>query len=234
MNKNLKYISIIPARGGSKGVPGKNTRTLAGKPLIAWSIESSLSCGLISKTIVSTDDLCIADIAKRYGAEVPFMRPHELAKDETATEPVLKHTLEWLQNNGYSVNAFILMQPTSPFRKKNTISDAIKKFETQNLNSLLSVCKNNHFFWKNVNKPQSLYDYRNRPRRQDIQEDERWYKETGSIYITRADAFMRQGNRLCEPIGIYVMDDEEGYEIDTVTDFCILESIMSKSNLYDN
>jgi CMP-N,N'-diacetyllegionaminic acid synthase len=226
-NKIAKYLAIIPARGGSKGVPQKNIRNLAGKPLIAWTIEQCLSCDLIEKTIVSTDDDQIASISRRYGAEVPFIRPEELARDETPTEPVLKHAVNWFESIGESFDAIILMQPTSPIRHKSTIKNAIKEFEEKRVNSLVTVCDNHSFFWKNLQNPEPLYNYKSRPRRQDIKEEDRWYRETGSIYITRTQAFLSQNNRLCDPIGVYVMRDDEGYEIDSLTDFEIVESLIA-------
>lgn len=226
-NKTKSYLAIIPARGGSKGIPQKNIRSLAGKPLIAWTIEQCLSCNLIQKTIVSTDDEQIASISRQYGAEVPFIRPKYLAQDETPTEPVLKHALNWFESKGESFDAIILMQPTSPIRHKSTIGNAIKEFEGKQVNSLVTVCENHGFFWKNIKNPEALYNYKNRPRRQDINEEDRWYRETGSIYITRTQAFLSENNRLCDPIGIHVMRDDEGYEIDSLTDFEIVESLIA-------
>jgi CMP-N,N'-diacetyllegionaminic acid synthase len=225
----MRYLAVIPARGGSKGVPGKNIRPLAGKPLIAWTIEQCLSCDLISKTVVSTDDELIADVARQYGAEVPFIRPKDLANDETPTEPVLRHAIEWFQFRDQYFDAVILMQPTSPLRYSKTIVAAIKKFESNYFNSLVGVCENHHFFWRNVLNPEALYDYRHRPRRQDIDDEKRWYRETGSIYITNTKAFLNHGNRLCEPIAIHVMHENEGFEIDSMTDFNVLEMLMVKS-----
>ena len=119
--------SPIPARGGSKGVPGKNLALLAGKPLIAYSIEDSLNCSLVGRTIVSTDDPKIAEVARSYGAEVPFLRPSEISQDETPDFPVFLHTLEWLKvNEGFTPDIIVQLRPTTPLRPFGLIERAIE------------------------------------------------------------------------------------------------------------
>ncbi len=223
----LKYLAIIPARGGSKGILGKNLKEVNGKPLIAWSIEHALSSPEVQHVIVSTDNEEIAKISKDYGAEVPFIRPIDLAQDATPTEPVLIHALDFYEKQDYFFDAVILLQPTSPFRKQSTLSKAIKEFENSNSDSLLSVCENHHFFWKNKAKPEALYDFQNRPRRQDISEFDRWYRENGSIYITRAHILRKNNNRLGGKISMFVMTEEESWEIDSQADLKIASALMS-------
>lgn len=222
----MKYLAVIPARGGSKGLPGKNIRLIAGKPLIAWSIEQALGCGRIECVHVSTDDAEIANVARLHGAHVPYLRPATLAEDATPTEPVMTYALDWYEQAGRTFDAIILLQPTSPLRLPGTLVAALDAFETHDSESLLGVCENHHFFWRNQENPVALYNYQNRPRRQDIRPDERLYRENGSIYITRTSAFRRYLNRLCEPIHMHIMREEEGWEIDSFTDFAVVEALM--------
>jgi CMP-N,N'-diacetyllegionaminic acid synthase len=189
-----KYIALIPARGGSKGLPGKNIRMLNGKPLICWSIEQAISCKAISRVLVSTDCQEIAKIALEAGAEVPALRPAELAQDNTSTEAVMLHvTKDWLPLNDECV--LVLLQPTSPIRFRDSINNAIKLFEEQRADSLVSVCESHAFFWQMPSNPIALYDFQNRPRRQDIKESDRKYRENGSIYLTKLDILKKYKNR---------------------------------------
>ncbi len=136
----MKIVAIIPARGGSKSIPSKNIRDFCGKPLIAWSIETAKNCPLIDRVIVSTDNKEIADIAKKHGAEVPFLRPVEFSIDTIGIEPVLKHTYEWLkENEGYEADCLIMILPTSPARKSDHLTEAIKIFKKTSADSVITV-----------------------------------------------------------------------------------------------
>jgi len=222
----VSTLAIIPARGGSKGVPGKNIRPIAGLPLIAWSIRQAKAVPAIAHVVVSTDSEEIAAVARAHGAEVPFLRPANLAEDTTPTEPVMRHALDWYTGRGSDVSSVVLLQPTSPLRLPGSLAAAIARFESEKADSLVGVCENHHFFWRNPAAPEALYDFRNRPRRQDIAADARWYRENGSIYVTRAQAFREANNRLCGRIAMHPMKEEEGWEIDSLADFLVVEALM--------
>jgi CMP-N-acetylneuraminic acid synthetase len=135
----MKIVGIIPARGGSKSIPLKNLKEFCGKPLIAWSILSAKKSGL-DRVIVTTDSPEIAGVAKEYGAEVPFLRPAELAGDTIGMEPVLKHTYEWLRDNeSYTADALMLLQSTSPLRQTFHIDEMLHIFKEKDVDSVVAV-----------------------------------------------------------------------------------------------
>lgn len=224
-------LAIIPARGGSKGIPGKNIKPLFGRPLIHWSIAQAVAAKSISRVLVSTDDPDIAKVAQEAGAEVPFLRPDKLASDTASTEPVLIHALDWLRDKeGYVPDYVMLLQPTSPMRAKGSLDAAVRTLLDAGSDSLLSVVETHHFHWQNPASPKALYDYRNRPRRQDIKPEDKLYQETGSIYITRTEVLRSQSNRLGGKIVMYVTNQEDSFEIDTMVDWLILEQIFTEKN----
>jgi len=225
----MTIVAIIPARGGSKGVPRKNSRNMNGKPLVAWSIEQALAVPEVSRVIVSTDSENIAEIARQAGAEVPGLRPAHLAQDDTPTEPVLIHAIKtWCGDD--IPGLVMLLQPTSPLRLPDSIGKAIEKLRRDEAQSLVSVCESHAFFWRNIGQPEALYDHRNRPRRQDIRPEDRWYRENGSIYLTETQTLLRERNRLAGKVSAYVMQECESWEIDSEIDFLIVEELMRRMN----
>ena len=175
--KQICMLAIITARGGSKGLPQKNIRPLAGKPLIAYTIEAALQARLLDRTVVSTDDHQIAEIARQFGAEIPFLRPPELARDETIVYPVLTHALRWLdEHEGYRPDYVMLLQPTSPLRTAEDIDNSITIALEKNAEGVVSLCETKHHpYWtKQIAGDGQIVDFipRNNPhsylRRQDL------------------------------------------------------------------
>ena len=223
----MKYVAFIPARGGSKGIPEKNIKQIQGKPLIAWSIEHALQCPEIDDVYVSTDCSEIRQVALGFGAKSPFLRPVEISGDTATTESAVFHFMEWMKSQGmYNVKNIILIQATSPVRNVDSLSRAIKQFEIDDLDSLVTVCKTHKFFWKNSASPQPSYDIFQRPRRQDIKPEDETYFENGSFYITRKVIYEHKKNRLGGKIGMFEMTAEESFEIDEPIDFIICEEIL--------
>ena len=221
MNNKKNIIAIIPARGGSKGIPNKNIIDCMGKPLIAHSIEYAKESDLVTSIYVSTDDAKIAEVAKQYGAEI-IDRPDSISGDTATTESAIEHVL----NNIPKPDIVILLQATSPLRPKGSLNKSIKKMTSEKYDSLLSLSPTHRFSWK-INGDEAIpkYDFKNRPRRQDIPESEQAYIENGSIYIFTYENFIKHNNRLGGKIGYVVFEEEFSFEIDTPTDLIVIDSI---------
>lgn len=219
-------IAIIPARGGSKGLPRKNVRFLGDKPLIAHSILDAKESKFADQVYVSTDSLEIAELSHKYGAEV-IHRPDELASDTASSESALIHALSEIEKKGLAPNLIIFLQCTSPIRTGTDIDNAIAKLKKENADSLLSVSPSHKFFWKEVDGVATSinYDYRNRLRRQDMQPQ---YLENGSIYIFKPWVLKEFNNRLGGKIVLFPMSEAASWEIDSVLDFQVAESLVEK------
>ncbi|REJ08052.1 acylneuraminate cytidylyltransferase family protein [Microbacterium bovistercoris] len=225
----MNILCVIPVRGGSKGVPGKNARLVAGKPLVAWSIEQALAAEAGLDVIVSTDDEQLADIARAVGADVPFLRPAELAQDTTPTEPVVQHAIAHRIAEGRRPDAVMLLQATSPVRLAGTLDRAVTQFAETRVDSLVGVVPQTPFFWHLPVEDGSAtaeYDPAARPRRQDLHQTDYFYKETGSLYLTRTEVYERCDNRIGGRVGLFVMDEAEGIDIDTLVDLRIAEQVL--------
>lgn len=223
----MSIMAIIPARGGSKGIPRKNMRLLLGKPLISYSIQAALGCKLIDTTVVSSDDDEILSCAEQYGA-TPLRRPPELSSDEATTESAVQHVLSTFKQKKALPDLVVLLQATSPNRSSQDIEGAIQTLINNQSDSLLSVVPSHAFLWKNG--PQGAYginhDYHHRKRRQDMEPE---FRENGSIYVTKRHIYEKHNNRLGGKISFYVMDESKGHDIDSLLDFQFLEHVMSHS-----
>ncbi len=216
-------VCVIPARGGSKGVPRKNLRVVAGKPLIVWTIEQALAVTSPLAVVVSTDDEEIAEVARDAGAAVPFLRPPELAQDTTATEPVVRHALDALDATGLVATTVMLLQATSPVRLPGTLDRALDELDSTGVDSLVGVVPQAPFLWWAGDPPRSDYQVDHRPRRQDLTSETLRYRETGSLYVTRRWVYDDLDNRLGGRIGLFVMEEVEGVDVDTELDLALAE-----------
>jgi CMP-N-acetylneuraminic acid synthetase len=200
-------LGLIPARGGSKGIPRKNLRPLLGKPLMAWSIEAAKESRLLDAVVVSTEDAEIARVAREYGAEVVY-RPAELASDEADTLPVLQHALR-----SRPAETLVLLQPTSPIREPGLIDRCIEQFQAAKADSLATgfICKFTEYG-------------KNDLRRQDI---EGFFYDDGNVYVMRADLVLR-GDRYGQRIERMMLDKEQNIDIDDAFDFWMAEEVLKR------
>ncbi|WP_434658052.1 cytidylyltransferase domain-containing protein [Sulfurimonas sp. NW9] len=228
MFQSKRFLAVIPARGGSKRLEHKNILPLAGKPLIAWSIEAAKKSKYIDDVVVSSDDEEILNIAKECSAQV-LKRPKELASDTATTFDTIKHTIDSIQEN---YDYIILLQPTSPLRDEQDIDSAIEYMFKKKADAVVSVCEVEHSpLWSNTlpkdrNMSGFLKEELLNRRSQDI---ETYYRLNGAIYIARTKKFLEnKGFFLQEKIYAYVMEQSHSIDIDTKLDFDIASSIISK------
>ena len=221
----MRIIAIIPARGGSKGIPRKNLRLLAGKPLIAHTIEHAIRARSVNRVIVSTDDPEIAVVSKKCGAEV-IKRPGAISGKTATSESALRHALDCLkQKEDYEPDLVVFLQCTSPIREPDDIDKAVKLFKKKKADSLLSGCRSHSFIWRGKKsgfRPVN-YDYRNRCRRQDAPEE---FVENGAIYICKPGMLRIYNNRLGGRIVLYEMSRRSAFEIDSLPDLSIAEKLL--------
>lgn len=222
-------IAIIPARGGSKGVPGKNIRPLDGKPLIAYSIEVACEAKLVDQVFVSTDNSQIAQVATSHGASI-IHRPAEFATDTASSEAALLHALQTIEQSNIQPELIVFLQCTSPLRSSSDIDLSIQQLREEKADSLLSVSPSHRFLWHIVNgEAQPInYDYHNRRRRQDMDPQ---YVENGSIYVFKPWILKDLGNRLGGKISLYVMREKQNWEIDSLQDFEYIEFLMRQQQI---
>ncbi len=232
----MEILAIIPARGGSKGIPGKNIKQIAGKPLLAHTIEAALNSKYVTRTIVSTEDYKIKEVALSFGAEV-LERPIELAQDNTKTAPVLLHVVNELENQNYTPELVVLLQATCPLRNSRELDEAIELFiqnKDKGVDSVFAAKEIGltHSKWRktpicdNVQKYECLYDFRTRPRRQDEDEHYKMYQETGATYIIKTDIMKKVKDFIGNNPELYT--DGSFGDIDTIEDFNTAERILLK------
>lgn len=221
--RKANIITVIPARGGSKGVPKKNIRKLKGKPLIQYSIEYSLKCPLVSHTVVSTESQKIADIARKKGAEIRFLRPSEYAQDDTPDYPVMRHALDTLEKVFQeAIDYIILLRPTSPLRPQGLIERGMKIFkrfpECSSIRSVSPCSQHPYRMWKIVNGFMTGYeDTVHEPYNLPRQKLPLVYFQTGDIEIIRRDTLMK-GSVSGDKILPLIIGQDEIFDIDKKSD----------------
>ena len=228
MYKDKKILAIIPARGGSKRLPNKNILPLGSKPLIAWSIESTKESKYIDNIIVSTDSQTIYDVAKEYGASTPFIRPAELAQDDTRSIDVVIHALEYYKDEMYDY--VILLQPTSPLRDATDIDAAIEYLFEKEADSVIGVCEVVHSpLWsntldENLSMDNFLDDKYNNSRSQDLPI---YYRINGAFYMSKVSSVLENETFFVKKnIYAHIMSPEHSADIDTKLDFMISQALI--------
>ncbi len=226
MKNRPLILAVITARGGSKGVPHKNIKMAGGKPLIAWMIEAAKGAAFIDRLILSSDDTDIIKVAKKWGCEVPFVRPAELAQDESLTIDVVLHALDMVSDYDYVV----LLQPTSPLTKSEHIDGCIRQCIESGAKTLVSVCetsKSPYWMFKkddtDILTPFLGQNYLNK-RRQDLPKA---YIPTGAVYVADIKWLRAKQSFYTEKTAGYLIETKYAVDIDTLTDFKIFEALIN-------
>lgn len=227
----MKTLGLIPARGGSKGIPGKNLAMVCGRPLLAYTVDAALGSRLLTRVILSTDSEEIARVGRSLGVDVPFMRPPELASDTIPTINVILHALRALSEAGQSYDALCLLQPTNPLRTSEMIDQACRAFMASQADTLLSVLElpeHHHPHWALVQDDEGLLHWTTGqsdppPRRQLLPPA---YHREGSIYITRTTVLMERHSLYGEHIVPFLVDPATTVNIDGPDDLKMAEEII--------
>ena len=226
----MKILGLIPARGGSKGIPGKNIKALGGKALLQYTFEAAKNSKLLSKVILSSDDQNIIEVAEKIGMEVPFLRPQELAQDDTSSLAVIQHALQYFAQKGKKYDAVCLLQPTTPFRRKKLIDEAIKKFSSGNFDSLVSVREvpaefNPHWVFEEKEGQLRIATEEKEiiTRRQELPKA---YHRDGAIYLTKTEVILEQNSLYGKKIGFIETTGDPYGNIDTPEDWIKAELLV--------
>ena len=210
-------LVVIPARGGSKGIPRKNLIDIGGKPLLAWSIEAAIQLSLPHRVVVSTDDEEIGKISRLLGANF-LKRPEPLATDFSPTEETISHCLDTLSVD-YSFSHIVLLQPTCPIRRPRMLNLAFDQLLSDGSDSLVGVIPESPFLWSGpISRGTPKYNLAKRPMRQSFLEESINYRETGNIYITSINAFKKSNIRVSGKTSLFILNNDESIDIDTIDD----------------
>jgi CMP-N,N'-diacetyllegionaminic acid synthase len=237
MINEKRVLAIIPARSGSKGLPGKNVRELCGKPLIAWSIEAGIGSRFVDEVVVTTDSEDIARISRNYGASVPFIRPAELASDTATSIDVVKHAIKFYREElKKEFDYVVMLEPTSPLRDSFDIDKAFEKLlSNPHALAIVGICKTesqNPAFLATIDDANCLVGYENSDmkvlRRQEISEV---FFFEGSVYISLIDVLLNRGTFYHDRTLGYEVPKWKSPEIDDLDDFIIVEALMKHRGL---
>ena len=229
-----RVLGLIPARGGSKGIPHKNIRPLGGRPLLEYTAKSALAAGRLSRVVLSTEDSEVAEIGRRCGLEVPFMRPVDLAQDATPSLPVVQHALRWLEEHGDRFDAVCVLQPTTPLREAGEIDACIALLEESGADAVVTVRRvpdefNPHWtYLRDAHGYLRLYTGQAAPmpRRQDLPPA---FHRDGSVYVTRRDVVLDRSSLYGDCLVGYAVDDRPCVNIDTPADWARAEQLILAS-----
>jgi CMP-N,N'-diacetyllegionaminic acid synthase len=235
--EDKKVLAVVPARSGSKGLPGKNIKLLAEKPLLAWPISAACGTPEVDRIILSTDSEDIAEVGRLAGADVPFIRPSELATDETSSTDVILHAIQDCEDKGQDYEYVILLEPTSPLTESADISEALKKLHSSRhyVDSIVgvssieanhpeySVTKNS----KGIISPAFSDDFKSLRRRQNIEE---LYFLDGSLYISRVEPLKETKSFYGSKTMGFPVPRWKSFEVDELVDFICIEAVMNRRN----
>lgn len=228
-------LAIVPARGGSRGVPGKNIVPVAGKPLIAWTLEAALGAACLDRVIVSSDNQKIIEVSKTYGGEAPFVRPDELAADDTPGIMPVLHAIEWLdENEGYRPDFVVLLQPTSPLRTSEDVDSVFKLAIEKNAESVVSVVPAySHPYWtKKILPDGRMEDFIPQTQVPQIRQDlTDAYALNGAIYLARTSFILKEKGWYADNTYAYIMPPERSLDVDTSWDLYLADLLLKEKHV---
>jgi CMP-N-acetylneuraminic acid synthetase len=227
----LKILGLVPARGGSKGVPRKNVRPLSGRPLLAYTADAALASRRLAEVVLSTEDEEIARIGRGLGLDVPFVRPEELARDDTPMLPVVVHALRWLEEHGRRFDAVCLLQPTNPLRRAEDIDGCIELLERERADAAVTVLPVPHEYnphWTYLRCENgcihlAMGERAPIPRRQDLPPA---FHREGSVYVVRRDVVLEEGSLYGRFLVGYEMDASRSVNVDSLDDWDRAERLL--------
>lgn len=225
----MKNLAIIPARSGSKGLKDKNIKELNGKPLLAYSILAAKASNLFDEIIVSTDSVLYAEIAKQWGASVPFLRSNELSSDTASSWDVVREIIVRLNESGKNYDTVALLQPTSPLRTVENIVQGYQLFERKNAKSVIGVCEVDHSpLWSNTLSEDLSLERFIRPEVNGLQRQEipTYYRINGALYIVDTAFILQTKDIFSERSFAYIMEKHQSIDIDDEFDFVIANALM--------